>query len=94
MLFESVLKMHQSELGFRFELLGADFSPDEMGRIEKMEVSRQELSENGPAVFRSAVSVLQEASKKKSLENSDLNTRLAYLREKKAKLHKGKVDQK
>lgn len=93
-IFESVLKMHQSELGFRFELLGADFSPDEMGRIEKMEVSRQELSENGPTVFRSAVSVLQEASKKKAMENSDLNTRLAYLREKKAKLHKGKVDQK
>ena len=92
--FESLLRMHQSEIGFRFELLGTDFSPDEVGRIEKMEGSRQELSENGPTVFRSAVSVLQEASRKNTLENSDLNTRLAYLREKKAKLHKGKVDQK
>ena len=73
---------------------GADFSPDEVGRIEKMEVSRQELSENGPTVFRSVVSVLREASQKNALENSDLNTRLAYLREKKAKLHKGKVEQK
>jgi hypothetical protein len=91
--FESLLRMHQSEIGFRFELLGTDFSPDEVGRIEKMEVSRQELSENGPTVFRSAVSVLQEASRKNTLENSDLNTRLAYLREKKAKLHKGKVEE-
>ena len=92
--FEAVMQMHQSESGFRFELLGADFSPDEVGRIEKMEVSRQELSENGPTVFRSVVSVLREASQKNALENSDLNTRLAYLREKKAKLHKGKVEQK
>ena len=92
--FESVMRLHGSEAGFHFELLGVDFQPDEVGRIEKMEVSRQQLSQNGPEIFRSAVSVLQDASRKKALENSDLNTRLAYLREKKAKLHKGKVDQK
>ena len=92
--FENVMRMHNSEAGFRFELLGMDFQPDEVGRIEKLEVSRQQLTQNGPEIFRSAVRVLKDASQKKSLENSDLNTHLAYLREKKAKLHKGKVDTK
>ncbi len=90
--FDAVMQMHGGEAGFRFELLGMDFQPDEMGRIEKMEVSRQQLSQNGPEIFRSAVRVLKDACKKKTLENSDLNTHLAYLREKKRKLHKGKVD--
>ncbi len=90
--FDAVMRLHTGESGFRFVLLGADFSADEVGRIEKMEVSRQQLSQNGPEVFRSAVGVLKTAKEKESMKGEDLNTRLAYLREKKAKLHKGKAE--
>lgn len=90
--FETVMRLHTGESGFRFELLGADFSADEVGRIEKMEVSRQQLSQNGPEIFRSAVGVLKSAKESDRMKGEDLNTRLAYLREKKAKLHKGKAE--
>ena len=59
-----------------------------------MEVARQQLSQNGPEIFRSAVAVLKEARQKNEMQNADLSERLAYLREKKAKLHKGKVETK
>ena len=89
--FERVMTLHGSEAGFRFELLGMDFEPDELGRIEKMEITRQQLSQNGPEVFRSAVESLHEIKKKESMRGEDLNSHLTYLREKKAKLHKGKA---
>ena len=90
--FEAVMRMHRSEGGLRTELLGMEFSPDEMGRIEKNEVARRQLSHNGPEVFRSAVAVLRDARRQDMLREGSLNDRLAYLREKKAKLHKGKAD--
>jgi DNA primase len=92
--FDSVMKRHASEAGFRFELLGMEFTPDEVGRIEKMEMLRQQLTHNGPEVFQSAVGVLKDIAAEKAASGGDLHSRLAYLREKKAKLHKGKVDQK
>lgn len=92
--FEAIMRLHNSESGFSLALLGMDFSPDEVGRIEKMEVARQQLSQNGPEIFRSAVAVLKEARQKNEMQNADLSERLAYLREKKAKLHKGKVETK
>ena len=91
--FDAVMRLHQSERGMRYELLGLEFSPDEMGRIERAEVARQQLSNNGPEVFRSAVAALQNARKEETMRQVSLNDRLAYLREKKANLHKGKADQ-
>ena len=91
--FEVVMARHASEAGFRFELLGMDFTPDEVGRIEKMEMTRQQLTHNGPEVFRSSVDVLKDIAAEKAASGGDLNSRLAYLREKKAKLHKGKVEE-
>ena len=90
--FVSLMRLHRSEGGLRPELLGVEFNPDEMGRIEKTEVARQQLSQNGPEVFRSAVRVLKDASEKEKLREGSLDERLAYLREKKGKLHKGKAD--
>ena len=63
-----------------------------MGRIEKTEMMRRQLSQNGIEVFRSAARVLQDAKKQETMQGCDLNERLAYLREKKAKLHKGKAE--
>ncbi len=88
--FEEIMRLHAGESGFRFELLGMNFSADEVGRIEKMEMTRQQLSQNGPSVFRSAVSALQEARAHETARGGDLNARMEYLRKK--KLHKGKAD--
>ncbi len=92
--FGSVMTLHRSEGGFRFELLGVNYSPDEMGRIQKMEVARQQLTQNGPEVFRSAVRVLVEASQKEAHQEDTLSEHLQRLREKRSRLHKGKVDTK
>ncbi len=90
--FEAVMHRHKDAGGLRFELLGLEFSADEVGRIEAMEVARQQLSQNGPEIFRSAVSALRSCRRREELKDEDLSTRLAYLREKKAKLHKGKAE--
>lgn len=88
--FNAIMERHASPTGFRFELLGADFEPDEIGRIEKMEIARRQLSQNGPQVFRSAVNVLKGISEEKQQAGGDLNSHLAYLRSKKAKIHNRK----
>ncbi len=90
--FDALMRGHAAEGGLRPELLGIEFDPDEMGRIERAEMARRQLTQNGPEVFRSAVSVLQDAKKKENTQGGDLNERLAYLRDKKSKIHKGKAD--
>lgn len=47
--------------GFAPELLDSEFSPDEVGRITKMRVSRMQLSQNGENAFREAVVALKDA---------------------------------
>jgi DNA primase len=90
--FSEIMKMHATENGFHFELLGENFSPDEIGRIKKMEVARQQLTQNGVDVLKSSIQTLRDAKNKATMKNSDLTERLAFLREKNAKLHKGKAD--
>ena len=91
--FASVMRLHQGEGGFRPELLGIEFSPDEMGRIEKTEMARSQLA-HSTEIFRSAVRVLKDAKKKEAMQGESLDQRLAYLREKKGKIHKGKAETK
>ena len=83
--FVSIMRRHASESGLHLELMGEEFDPDEMGRIQKMEVTRRQLSQNGPEIFRSAVAVLRGIRLDRQASDMDLNTRLAYLREKKMK---------
>ncbi len=90
--FEEMMALHRSEHGFKFELMGEKFEPDEMGRIRKMEMSRAELSRNGIDVFRSAVEVLHNLAGEKRAGESDLASQIAFLRQKKEKLHKGRAD--
>ncbi len=91
--FASVMRLHCGESGFRPELLGMEFSTDEMGRIEKTEMARSQLA-HSTEIFRSAVRVLKEAKKKEAMQGESLDQRLAYLREKKGKIHKGKAETK
>lgn len=88
--FESIMRLHRNETGFVFELLGEEFSPEEMGRIRRMEVARQGLTQNGPSVFRAAVAALRDLRQERDLkETGNLND---FLQMKRNKLHKGKVD--
>ena len=86
--FEAVMEMQNSPGGFQFAMLGEYFSPDEMGRIQKMEMTRRNLTHNGPEVFRSTVNGLRELRVQKDLQKEDLGAQLAYYREKKAKIQK------
>ena len=83
--FASIMRRHKSEEGLSIALLGAEFTPDEMGRIEKAEVSRRELSQYGPEVFRSAIATLKNEKKRLAVSDAGLDAHLEYLREKKRK---------
>ena len=82
--FAAIMQLHSGG-GFYYELLGEYFSPDEMGRIKKMEVARQQLVENGRDVLASAIETLRKSKTEEESKNMDLATRLAYLRDKKNK---------
>ena len=86
------MAMQASERGFRMELLGESFTPDEMGRMQGMLVARQELTNNGPEVFRSAVGILLEIKERNEAKKGDLASQLAFIR-RKSKTHKGSEDQ-
>ena len=89
--FKAILNMQKSENGFQFAMLGEEFTPDEMGRIQKMEMARRELTQNGPTVFQTTVQALRAVCEDTKNKDADLQTRLETIR--KSKLHKGK-DQK
>ena len=81
--FLSVMRRHATEEGLSVALMGAEFTPDEMGRIEKAEVSRRQLSQYGPEVFRSAVEALKNEKKRLMVSEEGLDAHLEFLREKK-----------
>ena len=49
-------------------LLGAQFSPEEIGRIERMRLGRRELSENGISVLRESAALLREDAQRRNAE--------------------------
>ena len=86
--FASIMRRHATEEGLSVALMGAEFTPDEMGRIEKAEVSRRQLSHYGPEVFRSAVETLKNEKKRLAASTGGLDEHLQYLREKKLRRSK------
>lgn len=58
-IFTAVMSLHGTEGGFDISLLGQSFTPDEMGRIQKMLRARLELSENGIGVLSSSIETLK-----------------------------------
>ena len=86
--FAAIMAQQRSEGGFLFEMLGNEFSPDEMGRLTRMEQKRRSLTENGIAVLRSAVDTLREDARReadKSASSADFfaRKRAAFLAGKK-----------
>lgn len=64
--FEAIMDLEGSDGGFMYSLLGESFNPDEMGRIQRMEQKRRQLTSNGADVFESCIMTLKSAKAKES----------------------------
>ncbi len=62
--FEKIYDLQISDKGFNRALLGESFTLDEMSRIFKLEMQRNELSANGSAVITAAIDSLKSAKEK------------------------------
>lgn len=80
--FECAMRLHEEDGGFDITLMGAEFSPDEMGYIQRMIRKRLELSENSEEVLRASVSTLK--SEKIRQTAKDSGDRLAVLESRRA----------
>ena len=85
-IFEAVCELENGESGFDYSLLGEKFSPDEMGRMQKMIRMRRELSENGREVLQSSIDRLRAESKKANAKSAD--DRIAALEAKRKMIKK------
>ena len=56
--FECIMALEATDGGFDFSLLGEFLSPDEMGRLARLEQNRRSLTENGTSVLRAAAETL------------------------------------
>lgn len=56
--FSEIMQLEASDGGYDFSLLGETFSPEEMGRLARLEQARRSLSANGTDVLRSAADTL------------------------------------
>ena len=82
--FSSIVEVAQANGEFLYAMLGQYFTPDEMGRLEKMRQNRLALTENGREVLEASISSLkEEKNKKASAEGGD---KFATLRAKQEKI--------
>ncbi|MBR2353864.1 MAG: DNA primase [Clostridia bacterium] len=58
--FSEICRLERGEYGFSKGMLAEHFSPDELGRIEKMEVDRRLLNRNDRDVFLAAIDTIKE----------------------------------
>ena len=70
-IFEALCRLELSERGFSKAMLGEDFSIDELGRIEKIELERRALAKNDREVFLASISALKSESGKKEESGGD-----------------------
>ena len=62
-----MMRLQKTDGGFAMSLMGENFTPEEMGRMQKMEHSRRQLTENGWDNFKSSVEALK--SEKERISN-------------------------
>ena len=74
--FRAIVALENSEKGYMYSLLGAEFSPDEMGRMQRMEYKRRQLTANGADVFAASIQTLK-AAKQKEEAKSDWMAEIA-----------------
>ena len=71
--YEAIVELQKTEQGYSPPMLEQAFSPDEVGRLQRMQQRRQSLAENGPAVFRAAICTLKECKRRRAdSENADV----------------------
>lgn len=66
-IFSEMMRLQKTDGGFAMSLMGENFTPEEMGRMQKMEHSRRQLIENGWDNFKSSVEALK--SEKERISN-------------------------
>ena len=79
--YTAMMEAERSENGFFFSGLGEQFSPDEMGRLVRLQQDRQSLQNNGKEVLADAASALRSRRKaREASEKGDLQSMLAARR--------------
>ncbi len=91
--FETIMALETGEGGYDFALLGEFFTPEEMGRLAKLEQKRRVLTENGTAVLRGAVETLATAKEKKAVKDASSMDGLQMLLDGKRKKIKKPTDE-
>ncbi len=69
--FEHIMALEREDGGYEFSMMGEYFSPEEMGRLARLEQRRHALSENGSSVLRAAVETLTRARIKSEAYHAD-----------------------
>ena len=89
-IFSETMARYDETKAFDFGLLAEVFTPDEMGRITRMILKRQQLTDNGPGVLADMVAKLKNETGQKRLEKEgdDLAAIHALLDRQRHKLHK------
>lgn len=84
--YGAIVDMQRSPEGYSIHMLEQSFSSDEMGRLQRMEMRRRSLAENGQEVFRAAIETLKQArERRKDNENEDVISSIANILARKAK---------
>ena len=79
--FQRIIEMEKSEDGYSFSALGEYFEPDEMGRLVKIDQSRQSLSNNSVDVLAAAAETLRRRrEQRESAESGNWQSELARRR--------------
>ena len=68
--FDCIMALEESDGGFDFSLLGEFFTPEEMGRLARLEQARRKLSENGTSVLRAAAETLDREREHKAAKDA------------------------
>ena len=84
--FEEIIRLHSSPDGYSAPVLEQSFTPDEVGRLQRMEQRRRSLAENGPSVFRTAIETLKDAAARRAdRDNEDIVSGIASILARKGK---------
>lgn len=78
--FAEMMRLQRSDGGFLLELMGESFTPEEMGRLQRMEQKRRMLTENGIAVLRSSIETLRAGRQREGARESSSADFLAQKR--------------
>ena len=81
-MFREIMALHSSEKGFDFSLLGESFTPDEMARMMKLRLRREELTQNGLDVLSTSADSLKKETRK--VNDRDSGDAFAEIMRKKA----------